>query len=134
MNYRDWTKIEWLFDDGRYWRWADGEEHVDANTGDQISASNVIVIFADHSLDRTICEYQVGGACLSFSMEIDLLGSGEAILFRDGKEYDIEWRRNDPHDLLTFQDKVGNPIPLKLGNSWYQVIPNNYPDPILVSP
>ena len=133
LNYRDWTKIDWRYIKGQYFRWADGEKHIDANTGDQISASNVIVIFADHSLDRTICETQSGSSCLAFSMEIDLLGSGEAIMFRNGYQYDIEWRRNDPHDMLTFYDEAGSPIPLSIGNSWYQVIPNSYSDPVSVT-
>jgi hypothetical protein len=134
LNYRDWTIIEWQFIKGRYLRWADGDKHIDANTDKQISASNVIVIFADHSLDRSICEHQSGGRCLAYSTEIDLLGSGEAILFRNGYQYDIEWRRNDSHNMLTFHDSVGNRIPLNIGNSWFQIIPNNYPDPVSVSP
>ncbi|GMQ77824.1 MAG: DUF3048 domain-containing protein [Anaerolineae bacterium] len=134
INYRDWTIIEWRYNKGSYFRWADGDRHIDANTGKQISASNVIVIFADHSLDRSICEYQSGGTCLAYSTEIDLLGSGEAILFRNGYQYDIEWRRSKDHDMLTFYDSLGNPMPLNIGNSWFQIIPNIYPDPVSISP
>jgi hypothetical protein len=134
INYRDWTIIEWRFNKGSYFRWVDGDRHIDANTDKQIGASNVIVIFADHSLNRSICEHQSGETCLSYSTEIDLLGSGEALLFRNGFQYDIEWRRSSNNDMLTFHDSVGNPVPLNIGNSWFQIIPNNYPDPVSVSP
>lgn len=134
LNYRDWTNIEWRYNKGSYFRWADGEKHIDANTGTQISASNVIVIFADHSLDHSICEHQSGGTCLAYSTEINLLGTGEALLFRNGYQYDIEWRRSSNDDMLTFHDSVGNSVPLNIGSSWFQIIPNNYPDPVNVSP
>jgi hypothetical protein len=136
VNYRDWTVIEWRFDAevGRYQRWADGEEHTDANTGAQIDSANVIVVFTNDALDRSICETQSGNSCLAFSRVIDLLGSGPAMLFRDGRQYSITWRRDSAGDLLTFENQSGSPVPLQIGNSWIQVIPNSYPEPVSIDP
>ncbi len=136
INYRDWTVIEWRYDSesGRYQRWVEGEEHTDANTGDQIDSANVIVVFTNDALDRSICETQSGNSCLAFSRVIDLLGTGPAMLFRDGRQYSITWRRDSAGDLLTFENQSGSPVPLQIGNSWIQVIPNSYPESVSIDP
>ena len=136
VNYRDWTVIEWRYDaeSGKYQRWVEGVEHTDANTDSQIDSTNVIVIFTNDTLDRSICETQSGNSCLAFSRVIDLLGTGPGILLRDGRQYVITWRRNVATDLLTFENQSGNPVPLQIGNSWIQVIPNGYPEPVSIDP
>ena len=63
-------------------------------------------------------------------MEIELVGNGRAVVFRDGERFEGTWTRNNRHDLLTFQDINGDPLPLQVGNSWIQVIPNWYEDPV----
>jgi hypothetical protein len=136
VNYRDWTVIEWRYDaeSGKYKRWVEGEKHTDANTDRQIDSANVIVIFTDDTLDRSICETQSGSSCLAYSRVIDLMGTGQGILFRDGRQYAITWRRDIATDLLTFENHSGNPVPLQIGNSWIQVIPNSYPEPVSIDP
>lgn len=131
VRYRDWTRIDWRYDSesGLYLRWADGEPHIDANWGEQIGASNVVVLFADHQLDTTICEYQSGNECLAHSMEIRIWGQGQAVLFRDGLQYDGFWTRFSRGDMVTFIDVNGDPLPLQLGNTWIQVMPLYYPSP-----
>jgi hypothetical protein len=131
VRYRDWSRIDWKYDveSGRYLRWADGEEHIDANSGEQIGAANVLVLFADHQLDTTICEFQSGDECRAHSMEIRIWGQGQAVLFRDGLQYDGFWTRFGRDDMLTFIDSDGQPLPLQLGNTWFQVMPLNYPNP-----
>ena len=134
INYQDSVIVDWEYDEdsGRYWRWADGEEHVDQNTGEQISAANVVVVFATHKTDYTICETQVGDACLAYSVEIQIMGQGDALVFRDGRQYEATWRREERHDMLTFYDAAGDPLPLQIGNTWFQMVPYYYTDPVTV--
>jgi hypothetical protein len=136
VRYRDWTRIDWKYDaeSGRYLRWADGEPHVDANNGEQIGAANVLVLFADHQLDTTICEFQSGNECLAHSMEIHIWGQGQAVLFRDGLQYDGFWARTSRGDMLSFIEVNGQPLPLQLGNTWFQVMPLHYPNPYEITP
>jgi len=108
----------------------DGEEHLDANNGQQISAANVVLIFAPHQLDTTICEFQSGDQCLAYSMQIDLMGEGPAVILRDGQRYNVTWRRNHRDDLLTLVDEVGLQFPMQIGNTWFQIMPQDYPAPI----
>ena len=130
VRYRKFTTVQWRYDpvSVRYKRWADGVEHLDANSGVQISAANVVVLLAPHRLDDTICEYQSGGRCLAHSMEIQLWGSGQALLLRGGQAYDVTWSRPLRHDLLTLLDGAGQPFPLQIGNTWFQVMPLDYLD------
>jgi hypothetical protein len=132
----DWTLVEWRYDEetGRYQRWADGEVHADGNSGEQVRAANVIVVRPIHVEDPSICEEILNGVCRHLSIEIQLWGSGNAAVFRDGRRYDVTWQRENRHDLLTFIDDEGDPFPLQIGNTWVQVVPNWLAEPLQVSP
>ncbi|MFW6068968.1 MAG: DUF3048 domain-containing protein [Chloroflexota bacterium] len=136
INYQDRMVVDWEYDEesGRYWRWADGEEHVDRNTGEQLSAANVVVVFALHQVDLSICEYiPIGGTeCQAYSTEIQIWGQGSALIFRDGQMYEATWRREQPDHMLTFYDADDNPIPLQIGNTFMQVVALHYEDPVTV--
>jgi hypothetical protein len=136
VSYRGFGEVSWRYDEatGRYQRSVDGEPHVDKNSGAQITAANVVAVFATHNLDMNICEYQVGSTCQAYSMIIEIWGEGEAIIFRDGQRYEATWRRADRHDMLTFYDEAGNPIPLQIGNTWFQVVPYHYENPVVSTP
>jgi hypothetical protein len=130
-----WTKIEWLYDEesGRYLRWSDGQIHRDGNTDEQVTAANVILVFPIHALDATICE-QIArdGTCSHLSVQVQLWGFGDAIVLRDGQRFDVVWHREARHDMLTFTTHDGDPFPLKIGNSWVQVIPNWLNQPVTI--
>jgi hypothetical protein len=136
VRYRDFTSVDWVYDpeNGRYWRWADGEEHIDANNGQQINAANVILIYAIHILDESICEHQSDGKCHAFSTEIQIFEQGPVLIIRDGRAYEGMWKRDGRNSMFTFHDEEDNPIPLQIGNSWVQVIPMHYFDPVTISP
>ncbi|MDX1506406.1 MAG: DUF3048 C-terminal domain-containing protein, partial [Spongiibacter sp.] len=59
---------------------------------------------------------------------------GRVIVFRDGQMYTGIWKREQRSHMLTFYDEEGNPIPLQIGNSWIQVVPLHYADPVTVEP
>jgi hypothetical protein len=63
-------------------------------------------------------------------MQLDLMGEGPAVILRDGQRYDVAWRRNHRDDMLTLVDEVGLPFPMQIGNTWFQIIPQDYPIPI----
>lgn len=90
--------------------------HIDNLTGQQISTDNLIVL-----LVRYIHNPQSTGQMYV----VDLYNSGQAFIFRDGKVYDARWLRSGFDNLLSFTDAGGNPIPLKTGNTFFQVIGYN---------
>lgn len=132
----DWTLINWQYDpeSGRLHRWVDGTEHVDANTDEQVQFANVVVILANHIEDPNICEQFINGVCTAYSVQPQIFGSGAAVIFRDGQRYDGSWERIGRYDLFTFKDESGQPIPLQIGNTWFQVIPFWYDNAVVVAP
>ncbi len=131
-----WETVEWKYDEsnGRYYRWAAGVPHLDGNTNEQVNAANVIIISPYHVEDPTICEEAHDGKCVALSVQIQLWGSGGGIILRDGQQYPITWHREGRNDLLTFTYADGQPFPLQIGNSWVQLVPSWYRDPVTVTP
>lgn len=128
--------VEWRYneEDGRYYRWAGGEPHRDGNTGEQVSAANVVVIAPFHVEDASICEEIRNDQCVALSVEIQLWGTGTGFVLRDGQKYDVTWHRENRNDMLTFTDANGEPFPLKIGNIWVQLVPTWYQDPVTLTP
>ncbi len=128
----DGTYVTWAYGEGngRYIRWTDGVPHLDANTGQQLSFKNIIVLAAHHE-DTDILEDNVGNG--HYSIQIQIWGEGPVSIFRDGTRIDGRWQRNDPHDMLTFTDLDGNILPLAPGNSFIQLVPLGF-SRLIVSP
>ncbi len=114
--------VTWWYDSGlgRYFRWNDGQRHLDANRGEQLNFKNIVVISARH-VESWIPETEVGQGAKS--IEIQIWGEGPATIFRDGQRFEGQWQRNDPQDMITFTDKEGNILPLAPGNTWFQLVP-----------
>jgi len=112
---------EWRYDEssGRYLRWSDGEPHADALTGEQLNVANVVVLYVPQ-WDTDIVEEPHSGA---LSIEFALWYSNRAIIFRDGVQIEAFWQHWEREDMLTLTDEDNNPIPLKVGNTFFEVIP-----------
>jgi hypothetical protein len=127
LNQSAW-KYDALYES--WWRYVDiadeeaaGVVHpeIDRLTGRQLDFENVIVLFAKHDV--------VSPTNLDIHLEQDWLG--EALLFRDGKKYNIRWStvttdqefetgRRHPIRFLNLDDKT--PFPLKPGHTWILVV------------
>ena len=121
LRYRA-TRVRWEYDpeSGLYRRFADGLGHYDANTEQQITAANVVVIYADHRL-TDIVESEWQGS-VSYSIEIQLWFEGDAVLFRDGQRYEGRWVRPTREDMLGLRTADGEILYLKPGNTWFQLV------------
>lgn len=117
------SQVSYAYDSGsgRYLRWLGGAPHVDGNNGAQLALENVIVQFVPHE-DTNIVEDSLG----STSIRINLFGSGQAILFRDGQAFAGTWRSESRGDTPRFYDAQGNEVALKPGKSWISVVPSTY--------
>lgn len=121
LRYRA-TRVRWEYnpETGLYERYADGLEHHDANTGTQVTAANVVVLYADHQY-TDIIESQFQGS-ISYSIEIVLWFEGDAILFRDGQQYNGRWIRPTRQDLIALRTNEGEFLYFKPGNTFFQVV------------
>lgn len=92
----------------------------DRRTGQQLAFSNVVVLFAQH----TVVSPSI--------IDIDLSNGtgGYAYLFRDGQAIPIQWstiggdyeKTTGLRRPIHFTDRSGNPIALKPGNTWVHVM------------
>ncbi len=118
---------EWRYDtaSGRYARWMDTEvvgelaPQTDALTGAQLSAANVVVLYANHVTSDIPEDFGNGGHC---GYEIQLWSTGPARIFRDGQMYEATWVRNVVTDVIGLVGADGQVIPLKPGNSWFELV------------
>ncbi len=117
------TGIYWEYQPGtgRFNRWSDGQKHLDASTGDQLSFKNIVIVRAPH-VNTEIIEDSGG----SPSIQIQIWGEGPAVIFRDGQQYDGRWKREYPLDMLTFYNSQGEILPLAPGNTFIELVPVSF--------
>ena len=89
--------------------------------GPKITIDNLIVEL--HKVDYSKKLFDVVG---NPSIEIvDPVGSGDALVFRDGKVFEATWSRKAVTDRVVYETKGGNEIPLKVGSTWVALLPNS---------
>ena len=125
-------KVVWRYDaaTNRYFRTAGNVPHNDGLTGEQVYATNIVIPFVNHVDDPNICEEIRNDQCYLLSVEIQLWGSGTALVYRDGQQYQAIWKRENRNDMLTFYTETGEPLPLQIGNSWVEVMSVWYENPV----
>ena len=138
----EWATVEWRYDPAaeKYLRFVTGAPHIDnsyavtakwgngascvaagSETRTQVTASNVVVLYADH--ERTNIVEDSNNATSVF---INLVGQGDAAVFRDGVEVRGRWHRQSVQEFFDFVDEAGKPIPLKPGVTWFEIVPLGY--------
>jgi hypothetical protein len=87
----------------------------DRLTGRQIHFENVIVVFAKHDVVSPT----------NLDIRLNPGREGDALLFRDGRMYEIEWQMpaaNEDAGPMRFIGEDGNSIALKPGHTWVLVV------------
>ncbi|MEO1645813.1 MAG: DUF3048 C-terminal domain-containing protein, partial [Chloroflexota bacterium] len=90
------------------------------NTDEQVSAANVVIVYAGHYL-TDIVESGYGDN-IHWSQQITVWPEGEAIILRDGVRYEGRWLRPTRPELMTFVTNEGETIYLAPGNTWVQLV------------
>jgi hypothetical protein len=80
--------------------------------GSEIAAANVVVIFT-----QVLVIDEVG------RREVRTEGDGNAWLFRDGKRFDVRWKKDSRKEPLTFVTEDGSDVALNPGQTWVEVVP-----------
>jgi hypothetical protein len=111
----------WQYDPAmqKYRRWNSGLPHTDSNTGEQLTADNVVIIQAYHVNRPDIYESESG----SPAVQISLWGGDKAWVFREGLWYQGVWVRSRDRGALYlyYNDRV-TPMHLKPGQTWFEVV------------
>lgn len=123
ISFSFWSNLEsdfavtWNYDKNTniYSRINGGKLHTDKNNEKQLQAKNIIVIFADESPAN---DGYPGGHIL-----YDLLGSGEALVFQDGKAIKATWKKADEETRMKFYDANNKEIEIVRGKVFVEILP-----------
>lgn len=118
--------VSWAYNatTGRWARSIGGNPHIDKAEGQQLTAANVVVLTVN-TVQTLIPEQGSAltqGACSNASVEVQLWGEGPVRILRDGQVYAGTWVRAGRDAPFRFVDAQGRDIPLKPGNSWWQIV------------
>ncbi len=110
------NRVTWTYDakTGRYLRVNNGAVHRDAVTGKQISARNVVVLWATTGRGMR--------GRYGSTLDIVLIGENKVAIFRGGRRYNGTWTA-EAGSLPSFRGSKGRLIKLAPGNTWFQVVP-----------
>ncbi len=128
IRYSDDSYHFWSYDpqSGRYQRYQETSDTrqgkpesyaplTDALDGRPILADNVVVLFVQHTFaNRFDKDDEV--------FQINLEGFGPAVIFRDGMAQEGFWRRDETYQPLRLTNAYGDPLPLRPGVTFYQVL------------
>jgi len=119
IPYGDVTDVRWEYSRKKnaYLRFQEGSAHTDNVTGAQLVARNLILLHAKETVTDVVED--VAG---SKSLKFNLVGSGRATIFVDGKRINGKWRagRGAPP---VFSDAAGRRALLNRGNVWIEIVP-----------
>lgn len=108
--------VIWTYDAGNntYVRTNGGQPHIDNNTDKQLRAKNVVVLYMRES-----------NANDGYPGNVHLLyrttGSGEALIFQDGKELEGTWKKAD-REGRTIITVGGKEVEFNRGLIWFEVV------------
>jgi hypothetical protein len=131
-------ETEWVYDpaSGRYLRFSNGLPHTDTLDGKQLSAANVVVLYVSQWLTDIVEEPHSGLLSIRWALWNLDNPYRRAVILRDGVAIEGIWNREKRWDMLTLTDPVGNPIPLKVGNTFFEVVPTagQWEIPVVIEP
>lgn len=110
--------VVWKYDKNTntYLRTNGGKKHLDKNTGQQLVAKNVVVVFMDESVAKD--GYEKGQHLL-----YGTLGSGDMLLFQDGSVVKGTWNKLKRASQIKFMDARGVETKFNRGQIWIEVLP-----------
>lgn len=101
--------FEYNEEDELYYRYQFSAKHIDEMNGEQLAVTNVVFKYC-HGEVREPSSYDY----LAFGVH----GSGDALIFTNGKVIKGTWKRANDNSANLFYDKNGNEIVLNQGKTW----------------
>ena len=110
--------VDWLYSQktNSYLRENGGVTHIDRNTKKQLEAKNIVVLFMAES-----------NANDGYENNMHLLyktkGSGNALIYMDGKEVEGTWKKSSRDAKTILYDAKGAEIKFNRGKFWFHILP-----------
>lgn len=110
--------IDWIYDavSNQYNRKNGGVLHLDKNTGKQLAAKNLVVLYMQESSANDGYE---NNAHLLYKTK----GTGKALVFMDGKQTKATWSKKTRTDKTVIKDESGEEIKFTRGKIWFHILP-----------
>ncbi|MCL4364131.1 DUF3048 domain-containing protein [Patescibacteria group bacterium] len=110
-------RVVWTYDKANniYMREDGGAPQIDKDNNKQLSAKNVIVMFAKESPAN---DGYPGGHLL-----YGVIGSGDALIFQDGNAIKGTWEKKTAEDQVRFYDENGKEVSLVRGQIFVEILP-----------
>lgn len=107
--------VQWKYDAAKklYLRNTAGVPHIDLDTNQQISTSNVVIQYVK---ETNLNDY-------GKHMYYDVIGSGTGVVFQNGVATDINWKKSSQKTRTIFTDKQGKEINFIPGTIWVELVP-----------
>jgi len=109
--------VKWTYNqkDNLYYRDNGGVSHIDRDTHKQLTTSNIIILFqtqqnADDGYENN--EHLLYGTT----------GTGDALVFENGKEIKATWSKSSRTDRTIINDLNGNEISFTVGKQWFEIL------------
>ena len=102
---------------GAWLRGQDKEPHTDSLTGEQLKATNVIVM--QMQIDRSYADHKYGNVPKTV-----MVSSGKATIFTGGRMVEGKWQKSSQTSRIIFTDAAGAALELAPGNTWIELMPN----------
>jgi hypothetical protein len=112
--------IDWTYNPktNLYARANGGQPHMDKNTGKQLAAKNVVVL---KMVQLDANDGYAAGDHLLFKDK----GTGKAVIFKDGKEIDGTWEKDNRTSRTIVMDASGKQIVFNRGLIWFEILPTD---------
>ncbi len=111
--------VRWDYDPATntYKRFNGGKPHLDLETKQQLTAKVVVMLFAQ----------ETGPVDEHLHLLYANIGSGNALVFQDGKVTKATWSKPTKTSRTVFYDTNGREIPLDRGQIWIEMVPTGTP-------
>ena len=106
----------------RYLRFHGDTPHT-LEDGEQVATTNVVVQLVDRETTQVVDS--AGNPVPNF----DVVGRGQAIVFRNGRAIAGTWERSSSREGTTFMTRAGEVIALAPGTTWVELYPTDAPAP-----
>ena len=97
-----------------YYRYTNGEPHLDETSGAHLTCTNILVQYA-----KTKVLDSEG------RLDVDLVTEGEGKYYTAGKGIKVTWKKSDINSSTRFYDEKGQEISLNPGVTWFQIVKLN---------
>lgn len=109
--------VIWNYDGVKniYSRVNGGKPHIDKNSGKQLDAKNIIVVFAKEGPAND----GYNGGHIIYTLE----GEGDALVFQNGNVIKGTWKKEDPETRMKWYDEQDKEISLVGGKVFVEILP-----------